>query len=654
MDRISPRKNRMQGHLPLTSVIKSRNFLRESLEVASVRGLPPTAPSSFQSMVTPTLVSQLRQLEARNANEELYTDIPQIDFSDVTLHGILGHGRFSTVYQVQLPLATETDRPSSAAADSSSSQQVSGGHYALKCIQPDRIKLYAQSKERASMTTTTALATAVEEMYREAILLARCHHRNIISLRGVAMEGLVGSIENTSGEQPGSYREQFGYFIALDLISETLAQRISEWRQHQQPGPLARISRQLTRTLSKGGGSRNSLVDKFPSSTVHSTPGSDFDNRGDLAERIDIATAIASAMAYLHREHRCVILDLCPESIGFDARTGEVKLFDLGLARIREQAFLHFQMDQSDPRYMAPEIMICQSSGFPGDIYSFGVLFWELLTLERPYEAFFVTSPSSSSSRKEVFEQSKFTQKVILNKQWRPSCTSIADPEARRLIQECWCSEPEARPNAQQVLWRLEQTIRPPTRRGSFSVRRASHQSQSSLSRGSTESSSHGRRGSFMRGLVGSFRKSATAESGPSGHSSDGVISDMISAAAVVAADPWSYLEEDWEPPSFQPPHYMLDQMNQDLSLDEPRLNPTESKAYETRTMPPGSPQGDGPPPQPSRPVVMKRGHSRRSLLGASYSPDDDNVDARAGIVTRHTTAAVDDRDPPQRTLDSY
>ena len=593
MDRRAPVKNRMRGHLPLNSILTSRSFLRENLEVASVRGLPPSSPASFQQMVTPTLMSQLQQLEARNASEALYTDIHQIVFSDLTLQGILGHGRFSTVYRVRLPLArTETNRPSPAAEASSSSPQVSCS-YALKCIQPDRIKMYAQSKERASMTTTTALATAVEEMYREAILLARCHHPNIISLRGVAKEGLVGSLHNTSGEL-GSYREQYGYFIALDVINETLAQRMSRWRHSQQPGPLARISRHLTKSLSVRG-SKKSMVE-FSSPVVTPSPGGHVDTtQGDLAERIEIAAAIASAMAYLHREHRCVILDLCPESIGFDAMTGEVKLFDLGLARIREQAFLHFQMDQSDPRYVAPEIMICQSSGFPGDIYSFGVLFWELLTLERPYEAFFSPSSSSSSPRKEVFEQSKFTQKVILNQQWRPSCTGISDPEARRLIQECWCSEPEARPNAQQVLWRLEQTIKPPsTRRGSFSVRRASHQShQSSASRGSTEGSSHGR--SLMRGLVGSFRKSATSDSGPAGHSNGTTLCDMISAAAAVAADPWNHLEEDDDgedlpsllPLGPPPPHYyFLDPQ------DPPFLDTSGIVAFRTNDMEDESPTG--------------------------------------------------------------
>lgn len=474
-------------------------------------------------------------MEEGNFASPLYADIEQIFFSEVNFKGILGQGRWSNVLEVRILGSKDEDGQRSSRTQKT---------YALKYIDPDRIEKYVESKDTAPMPPSTAFAAAAEELYREASLLANCRHRNIISLRGSAVEGLVGSFSVRS-QVAGSFREKLGYFTTFDVIQETLAQRIAIWRnlKTQQSGPFSLIGRRRL-SKSKNSYSASSMpLSESPnsqgSSTRATSPSEHSESRGggDLAERIEIARGIASAIAYLHTDHDIVIFDLCPESIGFDAQTGEVKLFNLGQARSQAQSILNMQLDRGNARYKAPEIMICQNSGFPGDIYSFGVLFWELVTLQQPYEDFFTTQ-GSGKSRKEIFEQSKFTKQVILNKQWRPNCTSIVDPETRRLIQECWCADPEARPNAEQVRWRLEQTISQP-RRASFSLRRSSFQSQSA-SASSSPSDNRVRR-SVMRGFRGSFRRSNTSNLTGT--------SEMEAAAAAVAADPFLY--EDFEEPAY-------------------------------------------------------------------------------------------------------
>lgn len=465
---------------PLTTLPRRRN--------SNARSPPSSSKTTFHGMITPPVMSHFRELEARHFDSPLYRDTTQVFFSDIHFHSILGRGKYSTVFKVQLPCSGELRTNDEE-------------YYALKLLDPARIKHEAS---RGYTTTSKLVASAAEEIYREATILSAHHHPNIISLRGVAVEGLVGSFTST---------ENYGYFLVLEMIHETLKERIPRWQQFQRPRlwPSRRLS------AKSSSSSASSLLGDTPVE----------ESRGDLLERISVATAIATAVAYLH-QHQIVVRDLCPESIGFDA-TGQVKLFDLGLARSPQECLLDIQLD-GNFRYMAPEIMICQSSGCPGDIYSFGVLFWELMTLQQPYEAYFTVD---SSTDKPVFSQSKFTNEVILNKQWRPNCSTITDPEIRRLIQECWCADPEARPNAAQVVWRLEQSIAPAQRRrrSSYSQRR-----RSSVQR---RRSSLQRRHSSVQ-LLPDASRIVAGVSPPRGR-----VSDMELAAAAVAADPTLFFDVD-------------------------------------------------------------------------------------------------------------
>merc|ERR1711981_1339117 len=51
-----------------------------------------------------------------------------------------------------------------------------------------------------------------------------------------------------------------------------------------------------------------------------------------LDERIDVALQLADAIKYLH-EQNVIHRDLKPDNIGFDARSGALKVFDFDIAR---------------------------------------------------------------------------------------------------------------------------------------------------------------------------------------------------------------------------------------------------------------------------------------------------------------------------------
>ncbi len=101
-----------------------------------------------------------------------------------------------------------------------------------------------------------------------------------------------------------------------------------------------------------------------------------------------IFRVISSALAYAHQEgvlHR----DVKPSNVLLD-KTGGVYLADFGLARIAEtsQTTLSGQMMMGTPHYISPE----QAKGLGNldsgtDIYSLGVMMYELLIGEVPFQA---------------------------------------------------------------------------------------------------------------------------------------------------------------------------------------------------------------------------------------------------------------------------
>ncbi len=113
------------------------------------------------------------------------------------------------------------------------------------------------------------------------------------------------------------------------------------------------------------------------------------EQRLDVAARLRLFLQVADAVAYAHARlivHR----DLKPSNILVTAR-GEVKLLDFGVAKLLEDdapaaANLTQQIGRAvTPDYASPE----QVSGRPvtvaSDVYSLGIVLYELLTGERPY-----------------------------------------------------------------------------------------------------------------------------------------------------------------------------------------------------------------------------------------------------------------------------
>lgn len=111
-----------------------------------------------------------------------------------------------------------------------------------------------------------------------------------------------------------------------------------------------------------------------------------------IQEKIDIAIQICSGLNYAH-QHEVVHRDIKPENIRL-LTNGNIKIMDFGIARIQSEATVITQANVSmgTPRYMSPEQVKGETADHQADIFSFGVLFYELLAGEEPFSGENVTT----------------------------------------------------------------------------------------------------------------------------------------------------------------------------------------------------------------------------------------------------------------------
>lgn len=97
------------------------------------------------------------------------------------------------------------------------------------------------------------------------------------------------------------------------------------------------------------------------------------------------------AINFLHENH-CIHRDLKPMNVMLTEGGDMIKLADFGLAVLvtKEEeegsgqgAFVD---EAGTPYYTAPEIITRESYSYPADCWSFGIIFYQLLTCERPFD----------------------------------------------------------------------------------------------------------------------------------------------------------------------------------------------------------------------------------------------------------------------------
>jgi len=102
-----------------------------------------------------------------------------------------------------------------------------------------------------------------------------------------------------------------------------------------------------------------------------------------LLKKLDVIIQTGEGLAYAHSKgivHR----DIKPANIRL-LDNGEVKIMDFGIAKIAASHFTRTGMIMGTPHYMAPEQIRGEKVDGRADIFSLGVVLYELLVFRKPY-----------------------------------------------------------------------------------------------------------------------------------------------------------------------------------------------------------------------------------------------------------------------------
>jgi len=239
---------------------------------------------------------------------------------------------------------------------------------------------------------------AILEFDLERAMLSRLNHPNIVSYIG-------------SGRHPRR-------FIVLEWLSGDTLHSILYRNQKSKPGVLMPYSKEPTFNMT-------SLLSK--------------------------AKELASAIDYLHhRVHPGATIihrDLKPDNIAF-AKDGSVKLIDFGLSacvRSRTTSEESYAMTgcTGSLRYMAPEVTLRRPYTEKVDVYSFGVLLWQMAKDKVPFQD---------------IKKGDLEERVAIGGE-RPKLDRSWSIGFCQLLEACWHANPERRPSFSEILRILDDLL---------------------------------------------------------------------------------------------------------------------------------------------------------------------------------------------------
>jgi len=324
-------------------------------------------------------------------NEMQENKYARFDREELNFEKVLGRGGFCVVSEINsINLNSKTVKEPEGINGSNTRKYMSThfmrnkhGRYAVKLLSKE-------CRKNKMLHLKGAIDLAVETKF-----LAVLQHPHIIKMRGVCDIGYVSD----------------GYFLILDRLYDTLEMRITQWK-NEKSSCLDLLSKVICSEKRK-----NKL----------------------LCHRMGVANQLCSAMTYMHTRH-IIYRDLKPENIGFDIR-GDVKIFDFGLAKKL------MKKDENDDgtfkltgftgslRYMAPEVHKSLSYNLSADIYSFGILFWQIMSLSNPFHNY----------------STKLHEKYVVQQGYRPSCSKTWPIDLTKIMKRCWSANPVKRPKMKEV-----------------------------------------------------------------------------------------------------------------------------------------------------------------------------------------------------------
>lgn len=165
-------------------------------------------------------------------------------------------------------------------------------------------------------------------------------------------------------------------------------------------------------------------------------------NRGvPLKLAVRQALDVARGMAYIH------MLGLIHRDLKSDnlliAGDKSIKIAGFGVARVEERSE-GMTPETGTYRWMAPEMIQHRPYTHKVDVYSFGIVLWELVTGRVPFENMTAV-------------QAAF---AVVNRNIRPTVPADCYPSLANLMMRCWDTDPDVRPPFSEIVRMLEETER--------------------------------------------------------------------------------------------------------------------------------------------------------------------------------------------------
>jgi len=165
----------------------------------------------------------------------------------------------------------------------------------------------------------------------------------------------------------------------------------------------------------------------------------------NLYRRMKLAKDAALGMNWLHGICKIIHRDLKPANLLVD-HSMNVKVTDFGFAEnLKAERFL---LDKKGPKgtalYMAPEVMRQEAFNEKADVYSFGLILWELLTGEEPFPQYEELDP--------------FYQAICYDDE-RPPIPPDTPLSLTTLMKNCWDADPANRPPFEDIRKCLDEIL---------------------------------------------------------------------------------------------------------------------------------------------------------------------------------------------------
>ncbi|XP_059633286.1 serine/threonine-protein kinase STY46-like isoform X2 [Cornus florida] len=157
-----------------------------------------------------------------------------------------------------------------------------------------------------------------------------------------------------------------------------------------------------------------------------------------LPALVKVAIDVSKGMNYLH-QNNIIHRDLKAANLLMDENE-VVKVADFGVARVQSQNGV-MTAETGTYRWMAPEVIEHKPYDHKADVFSFGIVLWELLTGKIPHENL---TPLQAAVG-------------VVQKGLRPKIPRDTHPEIVELLERCWQQDPSLRPEFSEIIEILQQ-----------------------------------------------------------------------------------------------------------------------------------------------------------------------------------------------------